>query len=269
MNDTMSVNEVPIQGSNQWAFESTELGTYQILISKPIQPAPETGYPVIYVLDGNALFSTVHDAIKLQSARAEKTGVPPAVIVGIGYPGDRPFSKRRFRDFTPPTTNPHTMIGPRGQEWPEGGGADHFLQFIEAELKPEIENRYPIDRAKQTLLGHSLGGLYTLYTAFTKSESFQSYIAISPSIWWRDRCLLMNEEEFLAQLGQKQSLSVYMAVGSMEKDYMVRDAATMAKRLKSKQSGTFRISYMEAEGENHMSVVPTVLSRALRFVNEG
>src|SRR3546814_8321170 len=52
------------------------------------------------------------------------------------------------------------------------------------ELKPLIAQRYPVDARRQTLFGHSYGGLFTLYTLFTKPQAFQGYVAASPSIWW-------------------------------------------------------------------------------------
>ena len=39
-------------------YSKLEGKEYQIHISKPKQPAPDSGYPVIYVLDGNA-FSNI------------------------------------------------------------------------------------------------------------------------------------------------------------------------------------------------------------------
>lgn len=59
--------------------------TYHIFISKPSTPPPPAGYPVIYLLDANSVFGTMTEAVRIQGRRPEKTGVIPAVIVGIGY----------------------------------------------------------------------------------------------------------------------------------------------------------------------------------------
>ena len=40
-------------------------------------------------------FQTFHEAVKIQSVRAEKLGVSPAVIVGVGYPIEGAFSGKK------------------------------------------------------------------------------------------------------------------------------------------------------------------------------
>lgn len=54
----------------------------------------------MYVLDGNSVFGTFVETIRLQSRRPEKTGIRPAIVVGISYPIDTPFSTERFYDYT-------------------------------------------------------------------------------------------------------------------------------------------------------------------------
>lgn len=78
-------------------------------------------------------------------------------------------------------------------------GAEQFLAFIEEELKPLIEREVPIDRTRQTLFGHSLGGWLVLYTLFTRSRAFQYYAAGSPSIWWKNRCIVPVAEHLIRQ----------------------------------------------------------------------
>lgn len=55
-------------------------------------------------------------------------------------------------------------------------------------------------------------------------------------------------------------------MGSLEKDHMVLDANALSERLVDLQHSRLRFAFHEADGENHASVIPTVLSRALRFV---
>ncbi|MBL3615547.1 alpha/beta hydrolase, partial [Bacillus sp. RHFS18] len=76
--------------------------TYRIFVSFPQEEPPASGFPVIYLLDANSVFGTMAEALRVQSRRPEKTGVVPAVIVGIGYPTDQPFSAERHSDFTMP-----------------------------------------------------------------------------------------------------------------------------------------------------------------------
>ncbi|MGM9923655.1 MAG: alpha/beta hydrolase [Bacillus sp. (in: firmicutes)] len=271
MNGRIASKAAIIAGTEEFLFypQRAEL-PYRIMIATPKQPAPPEGYPVIYVLDANAFFQTFQETIRVQSGRAEKTGVIPAVIVGIGYPSQENFvTDRRFYDFTPPADSVTLPVRPRGGEWPRNGGADLFLDFIEAELKPYVEKHFSIDKNRQTLFGHSLGGLFALYTLFTRTAAFQNYIAGSPSIWWNNQAILAEEEAFTAKLGQLDAYpKVLLAVGSLEKDYMVSDAEELFQRLLRVCGERLPLEFIKAEGENHISVVPTILSRALRFINE-
>lgn len=62
---------------------------------------------------------------------------------------------------------------------------------------------------------------------------------------------------------QHSDEKLFIGVGELEK-FMVDDAKIVADRLEK----TMRTSFYVALEENHASIVPTVLSRALRFVNE-
>jgi predicted alpha/beta superfamily hydrolase len=101
--------------------------------------------PVIYLLDGNGMFLDV-----LQMARwlSRSGDVRPAVVVGIGYPMASFWDTMnlRSRDYTP-TADPGLMAIANRTMWPGladaktavSGGADAFLDFIESELMPMIE----------------------------------------------------------------------------------------------------------------------------------
>lgn len=90
---------------------------------------PDSGYPIIYVLDGNAFFQTFHEAIKIQSVRAEKTGVSPRIIVGIGYPIEGAFSgEERCYDLTPVVISKDAPLKPDGKPWPKTG--EHIISLL-------------------------------------------------------------------------------------------------------------------------------------------
>lgn len=270
MNTSIEKKDVTISNTEQWKMDSkTGTREYQIYISKPKQPAPAAGYPVIYVLDGNAFFQTFQEAIKIQSVRAEKTGVAPSIIVGIGYPIEGSFAvSERCYDFTPSSPSVDAPPKPDGKPWPKSGGGNEFLEFIQDELKPQIEKYFEIDRERQTIFGHSLGGLFALHVLFTNTNAFQNYFISSPSIWWNNQSVLEREAEFINKLKRASTeVGVFLAVGALERDHMVRDANALSERLLNLQHNKFRFVFHEAEGENHASVVPTALSKALRFVS--
>ncbi|MBR8658844.1 MULTISPECIES: alpha/beta hydrolase [Brevibacillus] len=258
-----------IPRSKRWIMQSrAENRSYQIMVATPAEAPPPSGYPVIYVLDANSVFGTMVEAVRLQSGRPEKTGVVPAVVVGIGYETDGPFAPARYYDLTPMPTTEFTQL-PNGAALPPQGGAEAFLQFIEEELKPRIAREFKIDRSRQTLFGHSLGGLFTLHVLFTKPDAFQCYIAGSPSIHWNRQHLMQAEKQFAARLEQESlNIKVLLGFGEMEKDHVSQNcyhARELSERLSAHAARGLQVVFKEFEDENHVSVLPVLISRALRF----
>ena len=191
---------------------------YRVMISWPEGEAPEKGWPVVYVLDGDHAFPIVTSIMRglTRSPRAAKfDGVDPGVVVGIGYYGE---SRRSF-DYTPPAPEivPDEMLKGTAFENERNGGADRFLDFIEKDLKPLVEQSYRIDRGRQSLMGHSYGGLFALHAMFTRPEMFQTYVASSPSIWWNREFILSEEKSFLTRMREKPlPLRLVMSIGEYE-----------------------------------------------------
>ncbi|WZB77113.1 alpha/beta hydrolase-fold protein [Achromobacter insuavis] len=151
-------------------------------------------HPVIYLLDGNAVFGAYYDATRLQQDLAGS-----AIVVAVGYPTDLPFDfLRRSYDFSPP--EPPGKPLPRVNGYPPPlGGEQALLAFLEHTLMPEIARRYPVDPRRQTLAGHSFGGMYALNVLYTRPDLFTQIVSISPSLWWQDHYLLERESAFVRQ----------------------------------------------------------------------
>ncbi|MCM3039373.1 alpha/beta hydrolase-fold protein [Paenibacillus motobuensis] len=263
-------HKVDIPHAEQWVMTSREeRRTYRIIVACPLGGPPPDGYPVIYLLDGNSVFGTMVEALRLQCRRPDHTGVIPAIVVGIGYETNGPYAPERFYDLTP---LPSTEFRKRSdnERIPEQGGAREFLHFIEEELKPRIQGRFPVDRTRQVLFGHSLGGLFAVYALFSKPESFQYYIAGSPSLHWNKEYMLDLEREFIA-LARKLPVHVRIlfGVGELEKSHECGNCAraqALTERLAAISADIgVRAEYKEFEQEGHVSVLPVLISRALRF----
>ncbi|MGG4604579.1 alpha/beta hydrolase [Paenalcaligenes sp. Me131] len=177
-----------------YRFESFTLSSedgkrhYKIEVGIPKRPAPATGFPVIYMLDGNAALTNI-DTTDLTAMDA----LSPTVLVAIGYDinGSHDTTARAY-DYTPPVFKDgveQKEIEVRGRI---GGGAAEFLELIETRIKPEVDLRAPTDHSRQTLWGHSYGGLFTLYTLFTRPELYQRYVAGDASLWWHDGFLVTD-----------------------------------------------------------------------------
>jgi len=113
--------------------------------------------------------------------------IPEMVLVGISS------GNNRVKDLTPSKIT--TKYGMPFNE--ENGEAEKFFTFIEKELIPFIENKYPVTNYR-TLIGHSYGGLFTVYSLLKHSEVFANYLAIDPSLDWDDQKLIKEAEGILA-----------------------------------------------------------------------
>jgi predicted alpha/beta superfamily hydrolase len=243
---------------------------YHIFISTPMQSPPPDGFPVIYLLDANAVFGTMTEAIRAQSRFPERTGVEPAIVVGIGYATEAPFHPSRHYDFTFPVPPSELPLIPGVESWPEQGGSAAFLGFIEEELKPVIEQEFPIDTNRQTLFGHSLGGLFVLTALFTKPYGFRKYVAGSPSIYWNERNLLEAESGFKARLTEPKPIELLLTIGELEnrgESFDNNKTADMAARLVSLRDKRLSVAFKEFEDESHISVLPVLISQGIRFAS--
>lgn len=158
--------------------------------------------PVMYLLDSQWDFQLM---CSVYGEQYYDGYMPKVILVGVTWDkGDDPNVLRR-RDFTP-TLEENTKVG---------GEASTFLDFFEKELFPFIEKEYKADGNDRTLMGCSLGGLFTMYTLFNRPEMFKRYIAASPAIGWDHHVLFGDEERFSAKTLQEEKF-VFMGHGSEE-----------------------------------------------------
>jgi predicted alpha/beta superfamily hydrolase len=252
-----------------------------------------------YLVDGNALFLTATEALRRrQSHRPRETGT---IVVAIGYPlTTSVFSPRRSYDLTPPCETYTPPDGPDGNpKIEEHGGADRFLSFITDVVRRFISTTiFPhVPFARTALFGHSYGGLFVLHTLFTRPESFDVYFAASPSIWWNDRIVLSEAEEFCSNddhthstsprcSGSTTSPTLRLSFGSLEESpvwelgepderFSLRKRGAARRRMKGNcselyslllQSGRLRtVEMREYPDEDHGSVIAPALSGGVGF----
>ena len=134
-------------------------------------------YPVVYLLDGDAHFNSVVGMIQYLSQVNSNNACPEMIVVGIS-------NTDRTRDLTPTKSgdDPFLKTMP-GLAVQTSGGGEAFMSFIEKELMPHINSKYPTQPYK-ILIGHSLGGLTVMNAVINHTKLFNTYIAIDPSMWW-------------------------------------------------------------------------------------
>lgn len=262
---------------------------YRLFVQAPPKEdtPPAGGYPVYYFTDANASFPLVASL-----ARIQQPTVGSVVLVGIGYPTDDrdEITTRRSFDLTPAAdpeamkkfqearkadpNRPRKDAPARAVELKFGGQAE-FFAFVQDEVKPLVEKRFKIDKGRQALFGHSFGGLFTLYALYAHPDSFQTFVAASPSLWLNPVKLAEDEAAFTAKLKESKGAKpkLLLTLGELEARAATgkeggesNPHAELIKRLK--ETG-LDATFKQFEGENHGSVVPFAHMRGLRFAFEG
>jgi len=252
--------------SEVWDLKSATGGPYKILVSRPKGKPPEKGYPVLYVLDGNTIFASFAEQRRLQQL-ADKD-INNTLVVAVGYPTEEPYDyARRMNDFTPAWQDPMPASEKPFEKWKVGGN-DRFASFLLEVLRPEVARRYPVNPDRQSLFGHSLGGLFALHLFYQHPDAFLAIIAASPSIYWNNSSILQEERDFTARLARApfRTARLMLVVGDREETkYEMWDAEALAKRLQPLSAYGVRSQFEEFVWEEHLGVPTRAITGALRF----
>ncbi|MEN5108213.1 alpha/beta hydrolase [Pseudomonas sp. TWI672] len=180
---------------------------YRLWVGKPNRPAPAAGYPVLWMLDGNAALGA------LDSAQLGKLAAGQApLLVAVGYQTEQRIERTgRTYDYTP------AIAGLAEQRDPlthlPSGGVDAFLDLLTERMRPMVAGVAPIDPQRQTLWGHSYGGLAVLHALFTRPGAFSDYAAASPSLWWHDGAIVRQAQGLQQRLGNNRPTLLLMRGG--------------------------------------------------------
>lgn len=248
-----------------WDMAADSGEIYRIFVSYPASTvaAPAGGFPVLYVLDGNALFASFAETRRLQ----EFSDVGKSIVVGVGYPTDEAYDARRLYDLTGAPPPP-----PWAEEFAKkrSGGWNQFLDFLTGKLRTEIGRRYKINPQRQALFGHSLGGLFAAHTLFTRPAAFHAIVAASPSLFWNEQDIRREERDFIAglQSGRTTKVSRLMVVaGANDETALERwDPEDFARRMEPLSAYGLRARSEIYAGEGHITVPSRSVTETLRFV---
>ncbi len=283
----LKADPVRIEGSSEHILSVPATGEkIRILVWQPSGTPPAKGFPVVYVFDGDRHFGLFSDNARALEFRAKRTGRYPPVVVGIGYPAGEFTLERRNYDLTPPAEQFVMPPRPNGLPWPEMGGGDVFLDAVEEVIKPFVQAAYPVNVDREALFGHSFGGMMVLHSLFSRMDSYDMYIATSPSIWFNDKLVLREAQAFMARDVDKAH-SLLMMVGGNEQtigrwenvageqleqrkkwlayNRMVDNARDLAALIRSDEKARINLAFEVIDGEGHGSVVPTATYRGLWY----
>ncbi|WP_026815369.1 alpha/beta hydrolase [Arenibacter certesii] len=228
-----------------------------------------TKYPVLYLLDGEAHFYSLTGMVNQLSAVNGNDLLPEMIVVGI-------TNNDRMRDLSP--THVAEVFGDSISSKTSGGGKN-FLTFIEKELIPHIEEKYPAS-SYRTFVGHSLGGLIVIDALVDRPEIFSNYVAIDPSLWWDNQELLEKYQDVISNttysnkalyVGVANTMEEEMSIEDVVKDTTettvhIRSILKFVNAADSLQANGLHFKWKYYENDTHGSVPLIAEYDAIRFL---
>jgi predicted alpha/beta superfamily hydrolase len=231
-----ATSQVSIPSTQYYDIHAREVNdTFRIYVFTPPAHHPHDDLPVLYVTDGDWLFT---QAINSISQLKQDYIAREPLIVAIGY---GPRKNQRDRDLHP------------------DHGAKNFLAFIQTELMPFIKTRYQTSD-DNTLFGYSLGGLFATFALFQDNSPFKTILIGSPGgnavgLIPSTAAYLKNHPVIPARF--------FLAAGSYELEtaaYIRRFESYINSKLSEDQ-----YQIMICADVGHGSAVSAVMQNAIRF----
>lgn len=270
----MSYRKVSIIDTQQRTLLSDFTNSkYIIHVGLPLSYREEKDkeWPTVYLLDGNLYFGMVVEIIRSMSWTSNTSD---AIVVGISYDvktsGEKAFNQimaRREYDLTPVRDKEEEEVC---LDWlkrkVKTGGCPDFYEFIEAQLIPLISRSYRINSSKTVLMGHSLGGLFTLYAMLTKPKLFETYFSISPPTQISNE-FIFNYEEMYSKRRTTLPCNLMLAIGELERPRSLGGVSGLyrfADQLENRNYRWFNLDTFILPDEDHCSCIPLAFQRGLR-----
>ncbi|MBW3933847.1 alpha/beta hydrolase [Neisseria meningitidis] len=231
-------------------IKSTCTGRIYRIQTATLGEMPSEGYPVLFVLDGEAFFPSLFNIMQSLMPNPVTRSNAPCLIVGIGYTtGSVRDLTQRAADYTPPLGDNATA-----DERQQFGQADRFAAFIDSELTAFLESKYQLDKNETAVFGHSFGALFGLYSLLSHRR-FRRHWLVSPSIWWHNRRIL----GFMPSENRLDGIEVCLNIGALERGSdckrregrdMAGQAEQMAAELDRRGAAVFFREYPNADHGN-------------------
>jgi predicted alpha/beta superfamily hydrolase len=196
------------------------------------------GAPWALLLDGDVHLET---AARQLDAAVRRGEADPIVIVGVGN------QDTRERDYTTPF-EVDVMPTDDWTEW--AGGVDPFFGWVEGELVPEREAALDVGGAPEDrgVVGHSYGGLATVWLLLHHGDRWGRFGAVSPSSWWDQGAPFTWEEQASTVAGR-----AHFSIGSVEGPPMNSLFDALVDRLDAHEP--LDLTSRVFEGHDHRSVL--------------
>jgi len=233
-----------------WSNQLSEERTLNIYLPEGYDTSTKT-YPVIYLLDGSANEDFIHITGIVQFLTMIGA-MPQTIVIGIA-------NVDRKRDFTFPTT-----IAQDKKDFPTTGSSEKFIRFIELDLIPFVQQNCRV--SSSTIIGQSLGGLLATEILLKKPALFDTYIIVSPSLWWDNESLLEKAPALLKSLPQR-NITVYISAGN-EGKIMEADVLKLRDLLQQITNPYLKVFYSPEPEEDHLTILHNCIYKALKTLNK-
>jgi len=229
--------------------------TFKLNIYLPLSyNESEDIYPIMILTDasiGSGIAQSTFDLLTWGKT------IPEVIVIGIDYPYTdmTQLQRYRFRDMMP------THV----EGYEPSGDADKFINFIEKELFPYIQNNYRVDTTDRAFYGHSAGGNLGSHILLEKPYLFNRYVIGSPGYYWDDNEIIKRIQG-MDKIGGKSEIVIYSYIESNVSDGMLNNWNTFNNLLKEKTSSQIHFRDQIYKDEGHFSVYLSAFSTAIKFI---
>ncbi|RYE83736.1 MAG: alpha/beta hydrolase, partial [Myxococcales bacterium] len=176
----------PIQLPTEGLETPQGLVVFDVLLPPSYGEQDTQHYPVLYVLDGQSLWSHSQDPFgvwhldRTLAGLYELDAVEEMIVVGIHTVESR-------LERMSPVPDPH--LG--------GGEGQALLDAIVDGLRPAINDRFRTRTGREStaVMGSSMGGLFAFFAAWTRPDIFGKAACLSSSFWWSNRWAIRTVQE--------------------------------------------------------------------------
>jgi predicted alpha/beta superfamily hydrolase len=217
-----------------------------ILVWTPPGYAQSTrSYPVLY--DLNTFFCFTYDCGTVEML-ARTLDIPSMIVVGV------------------PQLNMGYIPTPYEERGDTLAGADLSIAFLKEEVIPLVERTYRTN-ALRLLSGHSVAGLFTIYSMFNYPDLFAGYLAGSPWFQNNDQYWLKNIER-MAKERNLENKYLFMTVGRAEQKITLDTFTGLQAWMKAQPLPGLRWRSAMVEGD-HGNMVGRTLYDGLLSIFDG
>jgi uncharacterized protein len=211
---------------------------------------PDKKYPVLYYLDA---YWDTPSLVSTYGNLLYDRDIPEFIMVGLSYPSSMNYGEVRRIDYTFTAAEKNS------------GKGQLFLDFIQKEVAPLIEAKYRGEKTDRVLAGSSLGGLFTISTAYKLPDFFAGYIAISPAAMWDDGALARLDSEYAKQ-HKALNGRMFISYGSAEYKPFRDPIISFQKQIAARHYKGLELLNYGMEGLDHAGVKSEGYARGLIWV---